>query len=597
MVVAPFVLTAVFALAQQQPTTGTLQGTVVRAGTTEAISDARITIEVIAPAPAGIPARDSRATPPPAPVIPTTDAQGHFSAIVPFGLVTVRAEHEGYFGPSRNGGSPAFVSTTATVAADHADVVRLELIPGATINGRVTDQTGKPISETAVIVARRLYRDGVPTIDLTDGKATDDRGAYRIYRIPPGEYFVVAFPKPGAATPSSGPAPAAGTLAPVTTFYPGAIDLDTAQPIVLKGGEELNGVDVQINTSPTFTVSGHVVSTLPPGSEVSAINRSVRSTAARITIVPHSGASLPSMSVGADATAEADGSFQIRGLLPGAYDLIARLPASTGWGTQNGPDHAASPWAFGRLPIDVGGNLDNLTITVHQGVDIPGKVTVDGKGTPAQVKVSLAPDDESASFINFFDVINSFGVFLGADGGFVFPVMPEGRYRVRVGLGAGPTRAPTPNAQGQLPPKPLPLGANAYVADVLQGGRSVYDAGLVVGTEAAAPLEVRIQSDGGAVEGTVQVDDHSPWPGATVVLVPEARHRQNALAYKTAPSDEAGRFTITHVPPGSYTAYAWDSVLPAAYMNADFMERYAKRGVAVKVDPGGTAKTELTVIK
>jgi hypothetical protein len=595
MVGASVALTVVLAIAQQAPTTGTIQGTVVRAGSTAGIADVRISIGVTAPASAAGSTRDARAAAP-APVLATTDAQGHFSATVPLGPAMVRAEHEGYFGPARNGASPVFVTTMAIVTADHTPVVQLELIPGATINGRITDRDGKPISETAVGVAHRLYRDGVPTIDFTDGKSTDDRGAYRIYRIPPGEYFVVAFPKP-VAGPPAGATPTGGVMAPVTTFYPGAIDLATAQPLTLTGGEELNGIDIQITSSPSFTVSGHVVSTLPAGSEISANNHSVRPTAALLSIVPRDGTSLPSMIAGADATAKEDGSFELRGLLPGAYDVIARLPVSTGWGTQNGPDRAASPWAFGRLSIDVGSNLDNLLITVHQGVDVPGKVTVDGKGTPAAVKVSLAPDDDSASFINFFEVINNFGVFLDAEGGFIFPVMPEGRYRVKVGLAGGPARQPTPNAQGQLPPKPVPLSAGAYVADVIQNGRSVYDEGLIIDPNPAAPLEVRIKSDGGIVEGVVENVDHTPWGSATVVLVPEGKHRQNPSAYKTATSDELGRYSVTRVPPGPYTAFAWDSVLPGAYLNARFMEHYAARGVAVKVDPGATAATTLTVIK
>jgi len=53
------------------------------------------------------------------------------------------------------------------------------------------------------------------------------------------------------------------------------------------------------------------------------------------------------------------------------------------------------------------------------------------------------------------------------------------------------------NAQGQMPPTPVPLPPNAYVADVQLGGRSVYDEGLTVGTDPIAGLEVIVKSDGG----------------------------------------------------------------------------------------------------
>ena len=41
-----------------------------------------------------------------------------------------------------------------------------------------------------------------------------------------------------------------------------------------------------------------------------------------------------------------------------------------------------------------------------------------------------------------------------------------------------------------MPPTPVPLPPNAYVADVQLGGRSVFDEGLTIGTDPIAGVEV-----------------------------------------------------------------------------------------------------------
>jgi hypothetical protein len=314
-----------------------------------------------------------------------------------------------------------------------------------------------------------------------------------------------------------------------------------------------------------------------------------------LSVLPHEGTGLPDTNAGV-VNANADGTFEIRGVMPGSYDLIARVPSASGWGPQNGPDRAQSPWAFGRATVDVAAaNVENVSIAVHQGVDLKGRVTVDGKAMPAAVRVTLQVDDNSLAYTGFFQVIGNWAPFLESDGSFVLPLIPEGHYRVRVGLTSGPTRAPTPNAQGQLPPTPVPISSSAYVADVTQGGRGVYDSGLVVTADPPAALEVVIRTDGGTVDGVVTGPDGKPFPNAAVVLVPDT-HRKNTNLYKTAGSDLQGRFSMTRVAPGSYKAFAWLNIAAGAYENAEFLSQYEARGIPVRVTNGAT-RVDLSVIR
>lgn len=587
-----------------------LQGTVVKAGGSEPLADVKISVDISAEQTralrdamqrggAGIPPQIQQAlqaapargtggaTPPASPFSAVTDSAGHFTITVPEGPVTVHAQLDGYFGPLAGGVSPGTADATAVASAQQPGTVRLELTPGGTITGRVTDQTGKIMVEAVVFAGLRTFRNGQPAIDFVGATQTDDRGNYRLYRLPPGQYAVAVLQNRDTA---SGPRPSGPIEKPVATFFPGVVDFLQAQVIDLKGGDELAGMDMQVRTALTYSISGRVVSQLPPGS----VNPN-RPTTAFLTVLPHESTGLPDTNAGV-VNANADGTFEIRGVMPGSYDLIARLPSATGWGPANGPDRAQSPWAFGRASVDVvAANVENVNITVHQGVDLKGRLTVDGKAMPAAVKVMLQVDDNNLSYTGFFQTIGNWAPFIESDGSFLVPMIPEGHYRVRVALTTGPTRVPTPNAQGQLPPTPVPVSSSAYVADVTQGGRSVYDTGLVVTGDVPAPIEVLLRTDGGTVDGVVTGADGKPVPNTSVVLVPDTR-RQNTNLYKVASSDLQGRFSMTRVAPGSYKAFAWMDVAAGAYQNAEFLSRYESRGAPVRVTTGA-ARVDLTVIR
>jgi len=202
-------------------------------------------------------------TAPPPPLTATTDAAGRFAISgVPAGNVTVRAQLQGYFGPAVSGNYPPIVSGSTTVLPDKPVEVRLSMIPGGTIGGRVLDTAGKPLSDIPVQALRRGYSNGTPMLGIVNLKSTDDHGEYRLYRLPPGEYFLAATPQrsfnalANSATPTS--------EVPVTTLYPGVLDTATAVPIMLRGGDELTGVNIPIKTAPTATISGKVIIAVPP---------------------------------------------------------------------------------------------------------------------------------------------------------------------------------------------------------------------------------------------------------------------------------------------------------------------------------------------
>lgn len=589
---------------------GVIQGTVTRAGSSEPIPNAKATVtltpaqtrnlrDAVARGAAGIPPEIAQALQgtggrggnAASPLSAVADAMGHFSITAPEGTAIVRVEAEGFFGPLENGVSEAFVTATTTVTAKQTAVVKLSMIPGGTINGRVSDPSGKPVVNTPIGILRRTYRNGFVGIDPIDGKTTDDHGVYRLFNLPPGEYFVIALlQRPAAGTPSA-------SIVPVSTMYPSATDTSTAVAVKVKSGDDIPGIDIQVRTAATFTISGRVTSNLPPGSEVGAINGAVRSPLAIVTLFPRDETMMPDV-FNPNTTAKADGTFEIHNVMPGSYSVVARLPVPTGWGPQNAPERATSPWAFGRVIADVrDGNVENVSILVHQGVDITGRVTVDGTAEAAMLRVSMQPDDNSPTYNGFFSTINDYAPPIDQGGAFTFPMIPEAHYRFNVVFGVAP---PPPRAMpGAAPPPavtPVPLPPGAYVADILVGGTSVYDTGVTIGPDAIAPIDVQVKTDGGMVDGSAIGPDQKPEARATIVLVPAAARRQNPALYRTAMSDLQGHFSLTGIAPGQYKVFGWSNVPSGAYQNAEFLRRYENQGEAVTIGSGNTAKATVHVI-
>jgi hypothetical protein len=80
------------------------------------------------------------------------------------------------------------------------------------------------------------------------------------------------------------------------------------------------------------------------------------------------------------------------------------------------------------------------------------------------------------------------------------------------------------------------------------------------------------------------------------VLVPTPERRQNTALYKTRITTESGRFEIRGIPPGTYTAFAWKSVPPTAWQNADFLSSSEERGQVIRVTSASRLPLELEAI-
>ena len=208
-----------------------------------------------------------------------------------------------------------------------------------------------------------------------------------------------------------------------------------------------------------------------------------------------------------------------------------------------------------------------------------GRVTVDGEPKAAKVFLNLAPDETldrvgDSQTANVYGQVAIYRPTIAADGTFAIPVVPEGHYRFAV--------------QVHEP-------GSAYVADIRQGSFSVFDNGLQVGNAEVAPVEVEIRTNGGSVDALALGGDQKPAVGKTVVLVPIQR-RQNPVLYIVGQSDAQGHVVMPNVAPGQYKLFAWDSVRPGAWMNAEFMKKIEEAGTAVTVSAGTRQSAQVRTI-
>jgi hypothetical protein len=256
-----------------------------------------------------------------------------------------------------------------------------------------------------------------------------------------------------------------------------------------------------------------------------------------------------------NATTDTQGAFEVLGVVPGSYVLYASAGALTG-----------------RLPIDVGNaDLEKLKVTLAPGVEVTGRVTIDGSSENLQLsalRVSLIRDPDLLGLPQGRGGPNGFAV--AADGSFRVPGVSVGDYRLSI---AG-----------------LPRGA--YIEAAQADQEDLLATGIHVDTSAVRPIQVRLGTESGKVEGSVVNERRESISNAIVVLAPETTLRRQKSLFKAVATDVLGRFTIEDVPPGNYKLFGWDHVTEGAWENEAFLKTVEARGRNIRVTAKSTATLE-----
>jgi len=484
------------------------------------------------------------------PYATTTDASGRFKLSgLPPGEYQALAARNGFVRQVSSAGK--IPPRVALAPKQTLQDLTLALSPAAIIAGRVVDELGEPLPNVKIQPFRYVGGQAERQLAPMGGSvSTDDQGAYRMFGLEAGRYYLSAAHSVGAGLigePGRGSMALGGMMsvpdegyAPV--FYPGVAEPSQAGAIQLHAGEERRGVDFRLTPVRSVRVRGRV-NPVP-----------ARPWAVVVFLAPRGewGAATFSMGPQPPTHVDSKGAFEIRGVLPGAYTLAAM------WNREGNP-------FWGIMPLEAGAaNIDGLELTLKPAAELKGRVRFDGQSPPGSNLTSLIVRVTPVRGAAFGGPSAS---QVDAEGSFKIHNMLEGDYRVTIG----------------------PLAGDVYLKAVKYAGVDAISKPITVG-EAPGALELVLAAGGGRVEGVV-TDDGKPTAGALVV-VELGGHDPGKLAQ----TDRSGRFSVRGLAPGDYTVYACD-VAPEGF-NADPIgpEVYQDKAQKITVAENERATADLTLI-
>ena len=445
-------------------------------------------------------------------------------------------------GPNRPG------ATLSLDPGQHLKQVDFKLTPHGVVTGRVVDQDGDPLANVNVQAQTYRRQDGRKQLFPAGSASTNDLGEYRIFGLAPGRYYLSAANnrigyEPAMRESSAKPPPEESY---VPTYYPAGIDIAMAAAVDLTAGAQMHGMNIALSKAHTVRVRGHI--DIQPGAD--KLNTTVM-------LTPRNGSDFNPM--GNRHAADAQGNFEIRGVRPGTYWLVAM---------SFGPERLSA-----RQILNVGdSNLDNLTVELSRGVEIAGQIKAENPDKVNLTDIYVSMRTRERMSIYFGPTPSD---HVKQDGSFTLSQVGQDVYDVYVGG--------------------MPDGY--YVKSVRAGDQEVRDSGLDMTNGAAGPLTITIGPGAGQIDGTVQNEKQQPAAGASVVLIPnDPKLRERRDAYNAGSSDQNGRFTLKNIVPGEYKLYAWDDMESGAYMDPDVVKPFESQGVAMSIQENGKESAQLNLI-
>lgn len=345
-----------------------------------------------------------------------TDSQGRFYfANLSAGSFLLNAQKSGYSYPQ----SDVLQRSIPLASAERITDLKVTLVKLGAISGTLRDDAGDPVVATAVIAMRRSIVNGRPTMSTAGVARSDDRGAYRISGLRPGDYAVCAcarepLPLDSAllATLAAEPMQLMGvagralqvgakaasiddtlrTFAP--TLFPSSATVARADRVTVKPGEEKANVDINLTAVKAAHISGTIVGSPSP----------LNSWALRLTSTGESDEGATLMQI-QPTLLQPDGRFDFVNVPAGSY--VLRATVMTGDRSGGAPSGTATallgkassvapfpirrdvsdPWRVATVPIVVSDrDIDGISVMLKAGGVVSGKIQVTGNATlpPAQ---------------------------------------------------------------------------------------------------------------------------------------------------------------------------------------------------------------------
>ena len=425
------------------------------------------------------------------------------------------------------------------------------------IAGRVTDEAGEPVEGVGVFAMRSLFFEGRRRLVPVSGSSvtTDDEGGFRIPRLAPGSYMVMASTKETwTVIDNEGRETVFGYM---PTYYPGVGAPTQARRVTVNVGEWARAIDFQLVPGRAATVSGIALDSKGrPFSRVS-LSEEIR------------GLGFGSFRGGPSGPVAPDGTFRIRDVPPGQYTL-----QTSRYGRDaDGPPEVALMEVF----VD-GTDLENLVLSGSNGGIVSGRVVSESGTLPKPSEIAISVGETYRNQPPPI-LLGAFRDTRGApavadDGAFtVQNVFGRARFNVR-----------------------LPDGW--MVKTITHQGRDLADAALEMKSgEQISGVEILITQRVTEVNGQVLDAKAAPVGEATVLLFPAdvARWYENARAIRATRPDQQGRWQLKTLPAGDYLAIALDYMEIDAWQDPEYLESLRRAATKVTIPDGGTQTVSLRV--
>jgi hypothetical protein len=425
------------------------------------------------------------------------------------------------------------------------------------VTGQVLDQNKEPVPGATVYVMSKEYGyGGIIRYFYKSAANADDRGEFTLIGIEPGVANLLMAVKPPRLSSAVSDAPTNPKLrkaAFVPTYYPNVDQPEGASPIILRGGERREGVDIRLLRAQSYCIEGSV-----GGGGGNFTGRFMVAGAEYNPVVASGGGLATSAPGGALAS---DGKLRICGLRRGNYRLMAYFSRPN---SQDGP----SQYGTAAVTI-VDEDVKDVMVMPLPGLEVPGAVVWEGQPADppiaSKVTVSLQPMNRPN--------LGDRGGIVRADvpGEFLIPSVFTDDYRLSATVNA----------------------PSVYIKDIRYGASSVLDIPIRVGS--ATDLRVVLAHDGGSIAVQVMDKDGNPVPNIHVAILPAGLQSETALPGNlvSGETDQDGNYSHGVLAPGKYLVLATSMKIDRTF---DRIQRlWRARGQAKTVDLGPNGSARVTI--
>lgn len=477
----------------------------------------------------------------------STDADGKFEfKEVVAGRYSVNASKGSYvalqYGQLRpfEPGKPLEILAGQTI-----EKVDFALPKGAILTGRVLDEFGDPLPDAMVSVQRYQNMGGQRRL-IPAGRTstTNDVGEFRIFAVPPGQYYLSVTMRPGGMT---GDTDDRSGYAP--TYFPGTTSMAEAQKVTVGLGQILSDMNMTLMPTRVSRITG------------TAVDSQGRPMAGMMVMaVPRTDSMM--VMFGPPAQTKPDGSFAVGGLAPGRYMLQVRGPTGDGES------------AYADVTVS-GDDVNGVRLVATKPSAVSGRVIVEPAAAqalrPSSVRLGLQPTQMDMMMMG----MPSQPAVLNDDLTFEMKAAP-GQFRV---------------VMFNQPP-------GWAVRAVRYRGTDVTDTGIEVRpSEDLAEVEVELTNRPTDLSGVVTNAKGEAIKDYSVIVFPQDSDKwtPNSRYMRTSRPDQDGRYKVTGVPAGQYLVIALDYLDQNDWNDKDFLEKIRSKATTFSLNDGETKSVDLRI--